>query len=231
MTKSSVSEIPGFMAGTWEIDQVCSEIAFISRHFTFGKARGTFDRFRGIIVTHEDFGRSWVTAKINASSIRTNGPKRDARCRSARFLDVTQFPAIEFESTAVYLDGTTYYVGGDLTIRGVTRPATLQIGRWCFIPDFAGRTRAHFCATTEISRNDFGVRPKGALELLDNALVLSNTVTLALTVEACFRIATFWIPTALGVMFFGLVERHASDRPRVHRSDGPSIVGNSTAIR
>jgi polyisoprenoid-binding protein YceI len=187
MTKISVSEIPGFIAGTWEIDPVCSEIAFASRYFTFRKAHGTFDRFRGIIVSHEDFGRSWVTVRIDTSSIRTSRPKRDRHCRSTRFLDVTQFPAIDFESTAVYTDGKTYSVEGCLTIRGITRPATLQIARWCFIPDFDGRTRAHFCATSKISRNDFGVRPKGALELLDNALLLSDTVTLALKVEAVLQ--------------------------------------------
>jgi polyisoprenoid-binding protein YceI len=78
MIKSCISGIPGFMAGTWEIDPLCSEITFVSRHFTFRKAHGTFDRFRGIIMTHDDFGRSWVTARIDASSIRTSR----SRCRT-----------------------------------------------------------------------------------------------------------------------------------------------------
>ena len=187
MIKSCISEIPGFMAGTWEIDPLCSEITFVSRHFTFRKERGTFDRFRGIIMTHDDFGRSWVTARIDASSIRTSRSGRDRRCRSARFLDVEQFPDIDFESTAIHADGTRYYVEGGLTIRGITRPTRLDIRRWCFIPDFDGRTRAHFWATSEISRNDFGVGPKGALELLDNILLLSDTVTVALKVEAVLQ--------------------------------------------
>jgi polyisoprenoid-binding protein YceI len=184
MTKSSVSEIPGFVAGTWRIDPVCSKIAFVSRHFVFSKAHGSFDRLAGTIVTHEEYDRSFVTATIDASSIRTTGPKRDSHCRSAHFLDVQHFPTISFQSTAIHTDGRAFYVAGDLNIRGAAQPTTLVMERWGFAPDFDGRTRAYFSATAEISRNDFGLRPKGALELVDNAFVLSDTVTVTLKVDA-----------------------------------------------
>jgi len=74
---NATKQLPGFIAGTWEIDPVHSEVSFVVRHMVVSKVRGRFDRFSGTIVTDEDLGRSSVNVTIDASSIGTNEPNRD----------------------------------------------------------------------------------------------------------------------------------------------------------
>jgi polyisoprenoid-binding protein YceI len=187
MTSSTVDEIQGFVAGTWEIDSICSEVSFDMRLQTVRKAHGRLNRLKGTIVTNQDYGRSSVVVAIDAASITTGGAKSDAHVRSERFLDTGKFPEIMFQSTDVVLAGGHCYVQGDLTIRGVTRPVELDVDRMGFTPQFERGVRVCFRATTHISRNWFGVHPKGLLLLMDNALVLSDRVNITLSIEAVLR--------------------------------------------
>jgi polyisoprenoid-binding protein YceI len=187
MTKSIVAKIPSFVAGTWDIDPICSEVSFVVSHFMVGKARGRFNRFAGSIVTDQEFGRSSVSVTIDAATIATGGAKTDDHVRSQRFLDVENFPTMSFRSTAVHFEGKGFLVQGDLTIRGTTRTLVLDMDMMRFASDFDGATRAHFKATTQVSRNHYGVRPTGPLELMDNALIIGDTVNITLKIEAVLR--------------------------------------------
>ena len=187
MTNSSAVQIPGLIAGTWEIDPVHSEVSFVVRHMVVSKVRGRFDRFSGTIVTDEDLARSSVNVTIDATSINTNEPNRDNHVRSADFLDVENFPNITFRSTAVRSEGGEFFIDGELTIRGATRPVTLDVEVNGFTPDPYGGTRAGFSATTEIDRQDFGVSYNGPIPGANNAMVLSDKVTLNLEVEAVLQ--------------------------------------------
>jgi len=187
MTNSTAAQIPGLIAGTWEIDPVHSEVSFVVRHMVVSKVRGRFDRFSGTIVTDEDLARSSVNVLIDASSINTNEPTRDSHVRSADFLDVENFPNITFRSTAVRSEGGGFLIDGQLTIRGATRPVTLDVEVNGFTPDPYGGTRAGFSATTEINRQDFGVSYNGPIPGANNAMVLSDKVTLNLEVEAVLQ--------------------------------------------
>src|ERR1700675_4116929 len=120
MTETAV-EIPGYVAGTWTIDPVHSEVSFVVRHMVVSKVRGRFDRFEGTIVTAEDPLESSVEAVIEAGSVNTNQEQRDAHVRSADFLDVDNHPQITFRSLAVRPVGDNFLVDGDLSIRGVTK--------------------------------------------------------------------------------------------------------------
>ena len=101
-TQSPVlSKVPGYVAGTWDIDPVHSEVSFVVRHMVVSKVRGRFDRFEGTIVTADDPLQSSVEAVINAASINTNQEQRDAHIRSADFLDVDNHPEITFRSLVV----------------------------------------------------------------------------------------------------------------------------------
>jgi len=184
---NATKQLPGFIAGTWEIDPVHSEVSFVVRHMVVSKVRGRFDRFSGTIVTDEDLGRSSVNVTIDASSIGTNEPNRDNHVRSADFLDVEKFPNITFRSTAVRSEHGAYFVDGELTIRGTTRPVTLNVEVNGFTPDPYGGTRAGFSATTEINRHDFRVSFNGPIPGTDNAMVLSDKVDLTLEVEAVLQ--------------------------------------------
>jgi polyisoprenoid-binding protein YceI len=187
-TQSPVlSKVPGYVTGTWDIDPVHSEVSFVVRHMVVSKVRGRFDRFEGTIVTAEDPAQSSVEATIDAGSINTNQEQRDAHVCSADFLDVDNHPQITFRSFVVRPAGDRFLVDGDLTIRGVTRTVTLELEVNGFTPDPYGGTRAGFTATTEINRQDFEVSYNGPIPGADNAMVLSDKVTLNIEVEAVLR--------------------------------------------
>jgi polyisoprenoid-binding protein YceI len=186
-TDSAAIQIPGFIAGTWEIDPVHSEVSFVVRHMVVSKVRGRFDRFSGTIVTNEDLALSSVNVTIDASSVNTNDSNRDNHVRSGDFLDVESFPDITFLSTAVRNDRGSYFVDGELTIRGVARPVTLDVEVNGFTPDPYGGTRAGFSAATEINREDFGVSYNGPIPGAGNAMVLSDKVGLILEIEAVLQ--------------------------------------------
>jgi polyisoprenoid-binding protein YceI len=187
MTDSTMVEMPGLVAGTWEIDSVHSEVSFVVRHMVVSKVRGRFDRFSGTIVTDQDLACSSVTVTIDASSINTNEPNRDNHVRSADFLDVEHFPDITFRSTAVRTEGSAFFVDGELTIRGTTGRVTLDVEVNGFTPDPYGGTRAGFSARTEINRQDFGVSYNGPIPGAKNAMVLSDKVDLTLEVEGVLQ--------------------------------------------
>ncbi|MGC9963702.1 MAG: YceI family protein [Acidimicrobiales bacterium] len=178
----------GYIAGTWDIDPVHSEVSFQVRHMVVSKVRGRFDTFGGAIVTAEDPARSSVQVTIDAASINTANPDRDTHVRSADFLDTETFPQISFSSTGVRADGDDYVVDGELTIRGVTKPVTLKVEANGFTPDQRGGTRAGFSASTEINRGDFGVSFNGPIPGTD-AVLVSEKVSLTLEVEAVLRVA------------------------------------------
>jgi len=182
-----LSKVPGYLAGTWDIDPVHSEVSFVVRHMVVSKVRGRFDRFEGTIVTADDPLQSTVEAVVDATSVNTNQEQRDAHVRSADFLDVDNHPQITFRSFVVRPAGDHFLVDGDLTIRGVTKAVTWELEVNGFTPDAFGGTRAGFTASTEINRTDFGVSYNGPIPGADNAMVLSDKVTLNIEVEAVLR--------------------------------------------
>jgi polyisoprenoid-binding protein YceI len=154
------------------------------------KVRGRFDRFSGYIVTGTEPDLSSVSATIDASSINTNEPNRDNHVRSADFLDTENFPEITFVSTGVrVVDEAQVLIEGNLTIRGITRPVTLAVEVNGFTPDPYGGTRAGFSATAEINRQEFGVSYNGPIPGANNAMVLSDKITLNLEIEAVLRVS------------------------------------------
>ena len=104
MTETAV-EIPGYVAGTWAIDPVHSEVSFVVRHMMVSKVRGRFDKFEGTIVTAPDPLQSSVTATVDLSSVNTGEPNRDNHIRSADFFEVESHPTLTFRSTGVRQDG------------------------------------------------------------------------------------------------------------------------------
>ena len=185
MTSSTAVQIPGYLAGTWDIDAAHSTVGFSVRHMMVSKVRGYFTRFSGEIVTAEDPAQSSVTATIDMDSIDTRQEQRDAHIRSADFFDVGNHTEMTFRSTGVVADGDDWTVEGDLTIKGITKPVTLALELNGFGPDAYGGTRAGFSAKTEINRNDFGVDIKMAMD--GGGVVVGDKVTVELEIEAVLR--------------------------------------------
>ena len=125
---TSTVEVPGLVAGTWNIDPVHSEVSFSVRHLMVSKVKGSFKTFDGTITIAENPLDSKVEAHIDASSIDTRDENRDNHLRSADFFEVESHPQITFVSTAVRpAGGSDYEVIGDLTIHGVTRSVELGL--------------------------------------------------------------------------------------------------------
>ena len=152
MTQTAV-EIPGYVAGTWTIDPVHSEVSFVVRHMMVSKVRGRFDKFEGTITTAEDPLQSRVDATVDLSSVNTGAPDRDNHIRSADFFEVESHPTMTFHSTGVRPEGDRFLLDGELTIRGTTRPVTLKLEVNGFGPDAYGGTRVGFSAVGEINRH------------------------------------------------------------------------------
>jgi polyisoprenoid-binding protein YceI len=185
MTMTDTGTIPGYVAGTWTIDPLHSEVGFSVRHMMVSKVRGKFTKFAGQIVTADDLVSSGVTAEIDLASIDTGAEQRDAHLRSPDFFDIENHPLMTYRSTGIRVVGDEYLVDGELTLKGVTKsvPLTLEVNG--FGPDPYGGTRAGFSATAEINRPDFGVSWNAALEA--GGVVVSDKVTIHLEIEAVLR--------------------------------------------
>jgi len=182
-----MTEIPGYVAGTWAIDPVHSEVSFTVRHMAVSKVRGRFDKFEGTFVTAEDPLASTVSVTVDASSINTNQEQRDAHIRSADFFEVEKHPTLTFTSTGIKDNGGEFELTGDLTIRGTTKPVTFSLEVSGFGPDSSGGTRAGFSATTVINRHDFGVSFNSPIPGVPGGVAVSEKVTLHLEIEAVLQ--------------------------------------------
>jgi polyisoprenoid-binding protein YceI len=151
---------------SWQIDPNHSHIQFSVRHMMISTVRGRFERFTGTIEGDEqDPTRSHVEVQIEAASVDTRSPQRDADLRSANFLDADAYPYLTFTSTRIeQIDGSHGRIIGDLTIRGVTREVVLDVEYAGQAKSPWGTTSAGFSATTKINRKDWGLAWNVALE-------------------------------------------------------------------
>jgi polyisoprenoid-binding protein YceI len=116
-------------AGTWKIDSAHSSVVAVAKHMMVAKTRGHFGSFNGTLHVGETPEESWVEVTIDAASIDTGVEMRDDHLRSSDFMDVETHPTITFRSTQLEVTGDdTFLLHGDLTIRGVTQPVTLEVG-------------------------------------------------------------------------------------------------------
>jgi polyisoprenoid-binding protein YceI len=180
-------EIPGYVAGTWAIDPVHSEVSFVVRHMMVSKVRGRFDKFEGTIVTAEDPLASTVTANVDLNSINTGQEQRDAHIRSADFFEVEKYPEMTFVSTGVKQGEEGFILEGDLTLKGVTKPVAFNLEVNGFGPDAYGGTRVGFSAETQIGRSDFGVNFNGPIPGVPGGVAVSENVTITLEIEGVLQ--------------------------------------------
>jgi polyisoprenoid-binding protein YceI len=171
----------GIAPGTYKIDPAHSEVTFVIRHL-MTKVRGYFTEFSGSFEIAENALESTTAVDIQIKSIDTRNADRDNHIRSAEILDLEKYPTIRFVSTGVREIGDKYLLDGDLTIRDVTRPVTLDLEFNGSSEDPWGGTRVGFSASTSISRKEYGIEfniPFGG----DKAL-LGDNVDIQLEVQA-----------------------------------------------
>lgn len=168
--------------GTWTIDPSHTTLGFTARHLVVAKVRGRFGAITGAITIADDRLSSTVTAEIEMASVDTGDAGRDEHLRSADFFDVEKFPTMTFTSTKVTGSGTDYVVTGDLTIKGITKPVTLDLEFDGVSGDPWGGTRAGFTATGEIDRRDWGLEWNVALDT--GGVLVGEKIKLQLDIEA-----------------------------------------------
>ena len=170
-------------ADAYSIDPSHSNMGFTIRHF-FSRVPGHFTKFEGTIsYDTQDVTKSTVNVSIDTASINTEEPKRDAHLKSADFFDAEKFPKITFVSSKVTaVSANKLKVDGTLTIRGVSKPVSLDVDLLGTGPDGWGGVRSGFEAKTKINRMDYGVSWNKAIE--GGGTVLSEDVDIILNVEA-----------------------------------------------
>lgn len=183
-------EIPGYVAGTWTIDPVHSDVSFIVRHLMVSKVRGSFATFEGEFVTAADPLRSTVTASIDLSSVTTNNAQRDEHIRSADFFEIEKFPTMAYRSTGIRKEGDDLYLDGDLTLKDVTKHVPLKLevngfGPDVYLEDPASGARVGFTATGEINRMDFNVTFNSPIP--GGGVALSEKIQLVLEIEGALK--------------------------------------------
>jgi polyisoprenoid-binding protein YceI len=126
------------------------------------KVRGSFNDYTGSAVVAD--GAANISIEISAASIDTRSADRDGHLQSPDFFDVANFPKITFKSTSVKDGGEGIVVTGDLTIKDVTKPLTIEFEYAGTAKDPFGNDRFGFEGAAEINRKDFGLTWNAALE-------------------------------------------------------------------
>ena len=179
MTSSTISSL----TGTYTIDASHSQIGFTARHLMVTKVRGAFNEFSGGgTIDFETPANSKVELKIQAASIDTRNADRDGHLKGNDFFDMEQFPEIAFASTAVVKNGDAYAVTGDLSIKGVTKPVTVEFDFTGTAVDPWGNTRIGFEGKTTIDRTEWGVNWNTALEA--GGVLVSEKINLEFELSA-----------------------------------------------
>ncbi|MDQ1083471.1 MULTISPECIES: YceI family protein [Microbacterium] len=181
MTDTTALDIPGYKAGTWVLDPAHSEVTFTVRHMMISKVRGTFGMKSATLVAPENPLEATVEASVDVTSVDTKDEGRDQHLRSAEFFDVETYPTMDFRSTGVRIEDGDFLVDGELTIRGVSKPATFSIDFGGFGTDPWGNYKAGATAKTVINREDYGLTWNAALET--GGVLVGKDVTIELDLQ------------------------------------------------
>lgn len=168
---------------TWQIDASHSAAEFAVKHLMISTVKGRFANVSGTVVIDDaNPTGATVDVSIGVASIDTRDEKRDAHLRSADFFDVEKYPTITFKGTRITgpVEGD-FTLGGDLTIRDVTRPVTLAVESAGQVKDPWGGVRSGFSATTKINRKDFGLTWNVALEA--GGVLVGDDIKISIEVE------------------------------------------------
>lgn len=184
MTAPTLSLAPADLTGDYVLDVTHTRIGFVARHAMVTKVRGSFNTFDG--KAHLDFANpaaSNAVLAIEVASIDTRQAQRDEHLRANDFFDAPAYPQITFRSTSAEQVGEDVFrLNGDLTIKGVTRPVSVDFEYQGAAKDPYGNVRVGFEGRTTINRSDYGVTFNAALET--GGVLVSEKITLEFEVSA-----------------------------------------------
>jgi polyisoprenoid-binding protein YceI len=171
-------------AGTYTVDTSHSHVGFVARHAMVTKVRGSFNEFQATAsFDPSDLAASRAEVTIDVASIDTRSEQRDGHLRSGDFFDVESYPTLRFVSTQVELvDESTLRVSGDLTIKDVTKPVSIDFEYTGTARDPFGNDRVGFEGSVVVNRKDWDLTWNAALET--GGVLVSDKVTLELELSA-----------------------------------------------
>ncbi len=173
----------------YEIDPNHTNVGFSAKHLAVSTVRGHFSKFDGFFEgPDDDYTKVRGEVRIDVASLSTKTEQRDNHLRSADFFDAEKFPYMTFKVTGVEpLDGDTFLVKGDLTIKTTTRPITLEATLEGRLPDpFGGKERLGVSAKGQLNRMDFGLNWDGIAGAVPMA---SHTIKLEIDAEIVVKAA------------------------------------------
>ncbi|GAB3659679.1 YceI family protein [Hymenobacter agri] len=178
-----MSENTATAATKWALDPTHSEVQFKIKHLVISTVTGSFKSFQGTMQSAGDdnFENANVELTLDVDSIDTNQEMRDGHLKGEEFFDAAKFPTIKFVSTSMVKDGDGYKLTGNLTMKGVTKPVTLEAEYGGSAVDFYGNHKAGFEVTGKINRKEFGLTWGGITEA--GAIVLGDDVKLIANVQ------------------------------------------------
>jgi polyisoprenoid-binding protein YceI len=186
VTSRTVDGVEYPAVGTYALDVSHTNLGFTVRHMAVSKVRGSFPKFEGTLEIAEKPEDSKVSVTIDAVSVDTRDENRDNHLRTNDFFDVENHPTWTFVSTAIKpVNATEWEVEGDLTIRGTTKPVTLDTTLEGVVKDPYGNHRVGFSAKTTINREDFGVAFGAVMEA--GGLVVAKKVDIEIEAEAVLQ--------------------------------------------
>jgi polyisoprenoid-binding protein YceI len=171
-------------AADYTIDTAHSAASFGIKHMMISTVRGHFGKITGkVSYDPKNLATGKVEATIDATTIDTREPKRDAHLKSPDFFDVAKYPTMTFVSRKWTREGGKLKIAGDLTLHGVTKPVVLDVeGPAAEVKGAGGATMIGASATTKISRKEFGLTWNRLLEA--GGAVVGDEVTITLDIEA-----------------------------------------------
>jgi polyisoprenoid-binding protein YceI len=172
------------ITGDYVLDVAHSRLGFVARHAMVTKVRGAFNDFEGTAhLDGDDPSKSSASVSIAVASVDTRQPQRDDHLRTNDFFDAATYPKITFVSTSVEkLDEENFRMTGDLTIKNVTRPVSVDFEYSGSATDPYGNQRVGFEGSTVINRKDFGVNFNAVLET--GGVMVSEKITLEFEISA-----------------------------------------------
>jgi polyisoprenoid-binding protein YceI len=171
------------MRTKWVIDKAHSEIEFKVKHMMITTVTGHFNDFDAVAeADNDDFENTRITFDAAADSIDTNSEQRDTHLKSADFFDAEHYPRIKFESTEFRrIDNSHYKLTGNLTMRDITKPVSLDVEFAGIGKDPWGNVKAGFTVTGKINRKDWNLNWNAVLE--SGGMLVSDEVRVSSEVQ------------------------------------------------
>ena len=150
----------------WVLEPTHSELGFKIKHLMISNVSGFFKHFQVEVETeNDDFNSAQIRATVDINSIHTNNEQRDLHLRNSDFFEAETYPQLTFRSTRVEkIEQGSFYVYGDLTMKGATKPVKLTVEYSGITKDPWGGERAGFAIMGKINRSDWGISFNGVLE-------------------------------------------------------------------